>query len=53
MVVTLTPLGARSMRIPSRNVVRKAARRFEYPRDLHPHFSSLIAFGKYSLQLPI
>jgi hypothetical protein len=31
----------------------RAARRFEYPRDLHPHFSSLIAFGKHSLQLPI
>jgi hypothetical protein len=27
------------------------ARRFEYPRDLHPHFSSLLGFGRYCLQL--
>jgi hypothetical protein len=31
----------------------RAARRFEYPADLHPHFSSLIGFGRYCLQLPL
>jgi hypothetical protein len=29
----------------------RAARRFEYPADLHPHFSSLIGFGRYCLQV--
>lgn len=30
----------------------RAARRFEYPPDLHPRFSSLVGFGRYCLQLP-
>jgi hypothetical protein len=29
----------------------RAARRFEYPADLHPHFSSLVSFGRYCLRL--
>ncbi len=28
------------------------AERFEYPVDLHPHFSSLVGFGRYCLTLP-
>jgi|GEM_PF-4164852 len=31
----------------------RAARRFEYPQDLHPRFSSLLGFGRYCLQLPV
>ena len=30
----------------------RAARRLEYPVDLHPHFSSLVGFGRYCRQLP-
>jgi hypothetical protein len=30
----------------------RRARQFDYPQDLHPHFSSLIGFGRYCLTLP-
>ncbi|MDY7225588.1 hypothetical protein [Hyalangium rubrum] len=31
----------------------RAARRFEYPADLDPRFSSFVGFSRYCLQLPI
>lgn len=30
----------------------RRARRYDYPKDLHPHFSSFIGFGAYCLTLP-